>query len=278
MEYMKYIIILLIFCFSQRIDAQIVYQYTFPGPASIHQSFPTIINMGDNDYKYFYVDYATNQFNLFNLDFTLFNTVNVPIALVNLQFNSIGYVTKSLFDCDTTFFEYAIMPGGPFRNFYIFRQDGTLLFQRDSVIAPYCTNCNNATSFISPVQNTPTGAVLYLCPSDSIGDSPTWDVYSLCGNLPNILKQDELIVESYMKVFPNPTTGKVVFYFDLPSNYINYNFSIFNQSFQLLQTVKISGTTKKYELEDINLASGMYFFKLLSENVVLQTGKFIFNK
>src|SRR5258706_13767158 len=83
------------------INAQITYQHTFPGPSSNTYAESTIINLGNNEYKYFYVDYASNQLKLFNLDFSPYSNLTVPITLVSPQSNWNGEINM---------FEYGIFP------------------------------------------------------------------------------------------------------------------------------------------------------------------------
>ena len=58
--------------------------------------------MGNNGYKYMYIDFQANQLKLFNLDHSPYSTTNVPVSLVNTGEYTVGYVTKALFDCDPT--------------------------------------------------------------------------------------------------------------------------------------------------------------------------------
>src|SRR5947207_8455481 len=108
---MKKILICLIMLLTQKTIAQITYEHSYPGANSTAWARLTIINLGNNEYKYFYVDYGTNELKLFNLDHSPYATSNLPITLIDEVHYTVGYVTKSLFDCDSTMFEYAIMPG-----------------------------------------------------------------------------------------------------------------------------------------------------------------------
>src|SRR5207248_10993663 len=47
------------------------------------------------------------------------------------SYYEVAYITKSLFDCDTTTLEYVLENGIYPANFYIYRTNGTLLFQRE---------------------------------------------------------------------------------------------------------------------------------------------------
>ncbi len=274
---MKFLISFLL-CIASLINmrAQITYEHTYLGPNSASEVRPQLINMGDNYYKYVEVDYASNQIKLYNLNHSSYATINVPIALSNSGEYTIGYVTKSLFDCDTTMFEYAIMPSSNWHNsFYIYRQDGTQLFKRDSTLGPYCFGCFTGSYDVRPVVNSPVGAKLFLMKADVIGYFQTTDVYSLCGTLPESLDDLNTASAQFVRLFPNPNSGLAEFVFDLPGNSKNYELTIFDSSSRIIESIRISGTTKKHRFENSSLSAGLYFFSFKDEKKILQTGKFI---
>ncbi len=277
---MKRIVIGLLILINSKSNAQITYEHTYPGPGSVTQSRPLqMINMGNNDFKYAYVDYSTNELKLFNLNHTPYITISLPIPLINSGEYVVAYVTKSLFDCDTTMFEYAIMPqSNSSNNFYVYRQDGTLLFERDSTLAPYCFGCFSGSYDIRPIINSPSGAKLFLLKADTTGNLLTEDVYSLCGTLPDDAIEMDALSSTFVKVYPNPTTEEINFEFDFPSNIQDYELVIYNSSVQVVKIIEIYGATKKYNLENSGLSSGLYFFTLKTEKKILQTGKFVKNK
>ena len=259
---------------------QIILEHTFPGPNSTAADRGVrLINIGNNHYKYVYTDYTANQLKLFNLDFTPYYTVNVPITLVNVNTYSIGYITYSLFDCDTSMFEYAIMAGGPTLNFYIYRQDGTLLFERDSTIAPYAFGSFSGSYDLRPIVNSPDGTKLFLCHANSSLYLITTDVYSLCGTLPvEVEVDDQTPSVNFVQEYPNPSSGIIEFKFQLPSNFENYELVIYDSSGQIQNKITIPGTTINYKMEEQQLSSGTYYFSLNTKNKVLQSDKFIITK
>jgi len=275
---MKKFLIGLIILLNHKTDAQINYEHSYPGPNSPAFSRLVIINLGNNDYKYFYFDYNLNQLKLFNLDHSPYSTVIPPFPLINEGTYTIGYVTKSLFDCDTNMFEYAIMPGDGTKNFYIYRQDGTLLFERDSTIAPWCFGCFNASYDFRAISNTPSGAKLFLLKADSSGALMAFDVYSLCGTLPEDVINLEAASNTFVKVFPNPAIGTTDFQFDLPGNIKKYELNIYNSAAEKIKTIRIQNATEKYHLDGNDLSSGLFFYTISADSKVLQNGKFILIK
>jgi hypothetical protein len=253
---------------------QITFEHTYPMVNDTSIARPILINLGDNEFKYIYVDYATNQLKLFNLNHSSFLNVNFPIQLINWGEYTVGYVTRTLFDCDTNMLEYAIFPTNWKNSFYIYRQDGTLLFQRDSAIGPYCFGCYSGAYNIRPIVNSPAGAKLFLAKATNTGSFPSVDIYSLCGTLP-INTDDEVKVPStqFVKTYPNPSSGSINFDFQLPSNFENFELIIYNSIGEAINRIKINNSTTKYKFSNLN--SGSYFYMLNTEFKLLETGKFI---
>lgn len=269
--------VILVFAFAAK--AQITYEFTYPGPATLELARPVIINMGrSDDYKIMYLDYKTNQLKLFNLDHTSFATINIPILMVSPSEYTVGYVTWSLFDCDTTMFEYAILPGSWRNTLYIYREDGTVLFQRDSTLAPYTYGIYSGSYEQKPVYNTPSGAKLFLAKADSIGLHRTIDVYALCGKLPTNDKQIGNDKNSFVKVFPNPTNAVVNFEIFAPSNFEEVELLILDGLGNEIRRENIDSNTGKYELTLNGSSNGTYYYVLMTRGIMQESGKFLLIK
>jgi len=230
-----------------------------------------LTDIGNNNYKYVITE--VTGVTLYNLDHTLyFSFVPVlPVWQPPYYYEPI-YITKSLFDCDSTTFEYALTSGGyPNGGFYIYRTDNTLLFGKDSVTGPYCWGCGTGSIIIKPIESTPVGTKLYLFNNDS-----TW-VYSLCGELPLVIDEHSMMA-SYVKVFPNPANGMINFEINPPNNQEKFILTIYNSSFQVVKEINVNSKNYQLDLNSEPLSSGTYLFDLRTDNKVFQTGKFVFTK
>ena len=252
-------------------NAQINYEGTYSLPYQQYQF--RITNLGNNNFKYALIDYHYSRFSLYNLNNTPF-LLNVSVPLLDtLGGYDIGYITSTLFDCDSTNIEYvlATTTPNPLRKFYVFRTDGTMIFSRDSVTLPYCTECVAGGGDIEGITNTSDGAKMMLMRSDY-----KFFVYGLCDDLPvNIIEINQST--SYVIVFPNPSSNQVNFNINPPGNIDNYVLTIFDAAFQTIKNIKLNGETK-VSLDCMPLSSGTYFYSLQSKNKVYQTGKFIITK
>lgn len=279
----KFLFIIAVLLSTVCSKAQVTLEHTYLTSATAIGGEFFITNLGNNNYKYVVHDYDSSRFSLFNLDHTPF-LLNVSTVISSNATNSIyyrlGYITSTLFDCDSTNIEFAMMLNSPnptaHPNFAIYRTDGSTIFSKDTVGTAFCVGCGSGSWEMHPVMNTPAGAKLYLF-NYNIQDVQQNFVYSLCGEMPvNITEIHQF--NSFVKVFPNPTSHVINFEINAPSNFEEYELSIFNSAFQSIKTNSFRGANSKISLDDQSLSSGTYFYSLQNKSKVVQTGKFVFVK
>ncbi len=286
---LKLLLIILIVIISKQSNqalAQVTPEQSFfiGTTQSSNQEF-FLTNLGNNDYKYVIYDYTLSQFSLYNLNHTPFIlNIQIPFNVVDESTNTayrLGYITRSLFDCDSSNIEYAIMLDSPrptlHPNFAVYRTNGELIFSEDSVGTMFCVGCGSGSYEIHPIMMTPAGAKLYLFSNTSDASSIQIRIYNLCGNLPeNITEINQN--DFYVKVFPNPTSGLITFKVIAPNHSEKYELTIFNSAMQTIKTIKIIGEETQININNESLNTGMYFYTLQNKNKIFQTGKFVLSK
>src|ERR1017187_4905280 len=102
---MKKIIFVALIAFAINTKAQITLQFTLDSVAINNQFYCT--DLGNNDFKYVLVDTFINGFHLYNMNMTPYLTVNIPTTYGKIASGYLPiYITKTLFDCDSTNIEY----------------------------------------------------------------------------------------------------------------------------------------------------------------------------
>jgi hypothetical protein len=211
------------------------------------------------------------------MDFTPFLlniAVPEPFGVSTFQ---VIYVTRTLFDCDSTNIEYAYESslGDNNHPFYIMRTDGTQLFKLDSAVGPYCIGgCLGLSDVIVPIRNTSAGTKLFL----QHGQEQAFNIYSLCGALGEDVLDFTNANKSFVKLFPNPTSGSITFQINLPDNMNEYELVILDNNARVIRKEKINFKNTNYSIDVANLSSGTYFFSLSTKNKAYQSGKFILTK
>ncbi len=238
------------------------------------------VQISATESKYLFSDSVNNTFSLYNMDFTPFLlNIAVPEPFATWTFQVL-YVTRTLFDCDSTNIEfvYEATLGGTGNNpFYIMRTDGTQLFKRDSAYGAYCLGgCLGLTDILRPIRNTSSGAKLFLhIPG---GNGQLTSIYSLCGTLHVDGFDFSEVNQSVVKLFPNPTTGSLTFQISAPDNVNEYELVIVDNNAKELRREKINLRNDKYVIDVSNFSSGIYYYSLCTKNKAYQSGKFVLNK
>ncbi len=282
---MKKLITIIAFAFLCSIGsmkAQITLQFTFDSVDNVKDAYeiPYITDIGNNEFKFVFMNGPQNSFSLYNMDMSPYMTnIHIPSTGDSLvQGFSVIYINKTLFDCDSTNIEYVFSnPLNGLKPFYIYRTDGTLLLKVDSASGPYGFGGYTGGAYnITPIVNTSSGAKLFLQRYE-----PTHIVnmlvYSLCGTLPATVYNFPGN-GNYVKIYPNPATMVLNFEINAPNNQEEFDLVIFDITGKESNRVNIATTQNKYALDVSNLSSGTYIYSLTTKDKAYQTGKFVITK
>ncbi len=123
------------------------------------------IDIGENESKYISINRNTNSFSLYNMDMSPFMTdIMIPVTDSIKDGFVVMYVTRTLFDCDSSNIEYVYSdPVTLYQPFRILRTDGTLLLYVDSARGPYGFGGGTGGSItVRPIKKTSDGTKLFL--------------------------------------------------------------------------------------------------------------------
>jgi len=250
--------------------------------SSAYPALWRMVQISETETKYFFPDTVNNTFNLLNMDFTPFIT-NIPIpdpwAWTTARHFEAYYITRDLFDCDTSNIEFVFAaPLSAVTPFRILRTDGTELFRLDSALAIFCGgDCGNGGSeLISPITNTSAGAKLVLAKVNS-GHEVDY-IYSLCGTLPEVSINYNPIQPSFITLFPNPTSTILKFQVNLPDNINVYDLVIVDNTGKEVKRVQGNNLERIIYINVDDLNNGSYIYSLCTKNKNFSSGKFIISK
>ena len=286
--FISFIILSMLFLHANTIEAQINLEFTVDSTFYGYLFYPTKIS--DTETKYVFLDTVADNFSLYNLDLSPFKlNIQVPYSLQNPDGNSawfyhVMYITRSLFDCDTSNIEYLYSaqnyPGVPI---WVMREDGTVLFTADSSRAPYCLGCPGGTNLLRPILETENGAKLVIMRDyQTSTGAKNISIYSLCGSLPNGIDENGSLQENssqqYVMLYPNPGLNQVTFDITLPDNLNDYSLNVIDSNSRLVGRTKVDKINSHFSIDTSSLTNGTYFFTLSSIKFHLQSGEFIISK
>lgn len=228
-----------------------------------------LTDLGNGDYKYVYYDCMNDKFSLYHLDHSPYMLdITVAVSSVGCTKNTVGYITKELFDCEGSTIEYAILPKIPQETFYLYRTDGQLIFSQDTAWGYWCYGCLEASTEFKNINNTPDGAKLNLIN----GYTKQVYIYDLCGELPHDTEELSDPIP-HVRVYPNPSDSSITIEW-LESVHDKSTLIIFNTLAQLVKVIDLQ-KSQTTEVSIEGLASGTYTFSLNVKGNLAQVGRFV---
>jgi len=190
--------------------------------------------------------------------------VIIPITFVSGSSQyTIAYVTKSLFDCDTSNIEYALsflgngFPTSYPKRFYVYRTNGTQLENIDSCcFMNFSSGQQFGPLYNAPIVNTPVGTKLILRCLDG-----STRVYNVCGNLPGNV--DDIYKEYILgDPYPNPTDNSTTIPYTLPDGESTGELVFYDVTGKEIKRFKVDKTFTQILISSADLAPGTYYYHL----------------
>lgn len=156
------------------------------------------------------------------------------------------------------------------------RTDGTQIFKLDSALGPYCWGgCLGLSDVIRPIRNTSDGAKLFLH-HPPLGQ--TIYIYSLCGTLLEDGFDLTNTNQSFVEIFPNPSSSSLTFKINPPNNTDEFELVVVDNNAREIKRGKVNRQDNRYSIDTSNLSNGLYYYSLCTKNKSYQSGKFIITK
>jgi hypothetical protein len=209
--------------------------------------------------KWLVFDYS--DIKLYNLDHSLYTTIAIPPQ--TLPTFGIYYLTEDLFDNDSTNLEYILATAiGTYNYVKVYRDNGTLLFQRDSANA-------NAMNIAASDSGTKMVLGIYTPLFDH------FEFYSLPGILPCTMTcggtpTGETIQQStwekeknnQQSPYPNPSSNQTHIPYQLPQGETTGEIIFYDLAGAEIKRYKVDTTFNELILTTSDLVAGSYYYQL----------------
>ena len=224
-----------------------------------------VVNLLLNGKKYVLQDMIDNQVRIYNLDYSLWKTINLP-PITGSSPASAYYISENLFKLDGKV-DMAVLYGGSGSGTtgntnLIIDETGAIINTIDSsdAIVVYNTGTD---SFV---------AVTGVYPNGVNNAGNVMKIYSLPGTVPcSSCTSTSLGMGrvangnsdgSLSNAVPNPTSGNVRISYSLPVGISNGTIMLTNQLGQKMQTYKVTSNTPYIIISTTGLATGIYYYTL----------------
>jgi hypothetical protein len=223
-----------------------------------------VVKLETHGYKYFLMDVPGSQCRIYNMDHSLFMTINCAVPTEN-YLADIKYVSENLFNSDSkielvyTYYQYFQTT-----NSYYYVYNSAVIDENGSNLMDI-----DGARFIYVYKTGDTEYKLFAyCYDYSVFPEIIWtNIYSLPGTyipLENLaVKQPELFLEAY----PNPATDIIRLAYELPANTKSAKMNLLDSTGRIVKNFQIDGHSDHIVLNVNDLSAGIYYYNIEYNNL-----------
>jgi hypothetical protein len=258
----KPILMFVLFALMGTSMAQISSEHTYPASTGLTE-------LAISGYKYFLMDVTNSQCRLYNMDHSLWKTINLSVP-AGMYLYDIKYVSETLFNSDSkvelAYIYYYYNSTLLYYTYYakVVNQDGLELLS-----IPGCAYLE----VFSPGTYS-TKMLAWVYDYSIVNYTVNTVVYSLPGNLPtgaNTVKSEH----NQDKPFPNPTNALVTIPYALPEGVNTAEIQLMNGTGQIIHLYTVDRTFNELQIQTAGMPKGVYLYQLRTDQGIISTGKFM---
>ncbi|HYV95363.1 MAG TPA: T9SS type A sorting domain-containing protein [Chitinophagales bacterium] len=275
-------ILLLATCIAVSLSAnsQITFQQTLPYSYFYHVHFEHAAN------KLVVVDQTNNQILFFNYNNSLYKTINIPPVIGSGFGYYISYLSEDLFDTDPSTFEFVQLSESGNAPSYvyhtkIYREDGTLLFSRDTLAMTYSGGSISGPQPDAPIFTRNSSTYMRFSTLGSqVAVTQKSELYKLPGKIFNGLAPQERSSSNVSDnasspndltfSFPNPSSAQTKIYYQLPQGITLGNLIVYDQNGNRVQQFQVSDVFNYITVSTSDLPAGTYTYSIEAANEIIK--------
>jgi hypothetical protein len=260
---MKKLILLLVFLVTMMTsNAQISLEKSYNASTGITE-------LAISGYKYFTMDVVNNQCRIFNMNHSLWKTINLSVP-AGMYLYDIKLVSETLFNSDSkvelAYIYYSYDATLLFYTYYtkVVNEDGTELLS-----IPGCAYLE-----VKAPGTYGTKMLAYVYDYSIINWTVSTFVYALPGNLPTGGIPVEL--EGNMNnPYPNPASSGIRIPYQLPDGVDAAEILLIGGSGKVIRSYRVDRAFHELLIQTADLPKGVYIYQLKTERGIAHAGKFI---
>ena len=243
------------------------------GQISLEKTFnfsTNVTKINETTYKYFLMDVPNAQTRIYNLDFSVYKTINLPVPGGEWLYD-VRFISENLFNDDAkleilyTYYKWAVVGTSGYYVYHtkVINEDGVELL--DAPGALY--------SYVKEVSENEYGLFLYAYDL-SVDPFIIWtNIYSLPGKLFSIhqAKKSALSLNAY----PNPASDFVNIDYTLPEGVSFANLHLIDALGREQGVYQLDGFTDHLRLQTSDFLAGTYLYYLESDGIKSETSMII---
>ena len=273
-------------------NAQIQLEHSFSNPNEMDYNNiysdggnGNVINLSVSGKKILRIDTTEKKFKLYNMDYTLWKTINFPnppagynhtlyFGAATKYYPQIRYISENLFNSDNLiefFIEFQADP--PIANnpnkYAIMNEQGVTIQSFDGGLYDLLRydKDNFKLRIVQSEFISGPGVLIHSV-----------DIYSLPGTLPcdpcsgNVGLKETISSEITSEIIPNPSSNNVTVTYKLPSRVHEAYLNITDANGKLVKTIRLTNNTNSISISNAELSSGTYYCNIVADGAI-STGK-----
>jgi len=229
----------------------------------------SITELAISGFKYYLMDVVNNQCRLYNIDHSLWKTINLTVP-AGMYLYDIKLVSETLLNSDNKV-ELA---------YIYYSYDTTLLYYtyytkvinengQELLSIPGCAYLE-----VKSAGTAGTKMIAYVYDYSIILWTLDTQVYSLPGTLPEgvIAFGGKALVD---KPFPNPASGHITIPYQLPEGINQGEIILMNETGQVINRYKVDRTFHELVIQTTGMPRGMYLYQVNTDHGSIGSGKFL---
>jgi hypothetical protein len=225
-------------------------------------------------YKYYLMDVPANQVRIYNLDHSVYKTINCNVP--NGYFLSdIKYVSQNLFNSDTQIeFVYSYYKYVPTSTSYYYIYGAKVINESGSNLlsiegAQYI--------FVNKTGETEYKLFAY-CYDYSVSPEKVWtNIYNLSGSLVSAMNISGNNPDNFVSAYPNPATDIIRVDYVLPDDIKSARLNILDSNGKTVKNFLVDGHSDHLALNVNDLSSGIYHYYIEYDNRRTSAKKIVIN-
>jgi hypothetical protein len=250
------VLVATLFVFTSVVSiSQITLDHTYTGWASMS-------NLAISGYKYHVLDTETKTLKLYNINHSLWKTVNLSVPAGYTLLTSVYNVSENLFSLDGkvgfTYSYYQTTPSVQYET-RVINENGTILLTIAGATYAYAYEVDGEAKLLAYITN-------------YTSSTTTTKVFDLPGDLTtNVVS---LTSESRLP-FPNPAIDGITIPYPANEMTEGGEIRVFNSGGQLMKSFQVDQTFNHIIIRPGMLSSGVYHYKILNSTGELDAGSFV---
>lgn len=273
---MKKIVFLSLLLVTSVMNAQITFEHAYSNTSYLRMG---LVQLTSSGYKY--VNYDTSQIVLYNLNHTVFRTIQLPMSMGNSSF-FIYDISEELFNLNPNDIEYLIeyrANTGSDYSIRVFDEAGNTLFARDS-----CGISNTGTAPFRGIAYSSGGVKLIV---QRLYTNIT-EIYSLPGFLPcnecssgvisGLQEQpgtNETSPERSPAPYPNPASSVITVPYRFPPGEHTGFLVFYDLSGREIKRFSVTDAFQDIQLSVADLAAGTYLYQIETRSGIIPGNKIV---